>query len=1145
MKTIPFILLGTLVLSAARGSNQLINGDFGADLADWASEGSVSVSDGVATLFEGGEAPVLYQAVAVSGYVYELRFDLYLGGLSSAVGTGQLDTAVVLLYLGTDPAGLIPESAADESILIEADANGLRTVTPNAQVVPHAALAPGWYSAVVEVASDFEAIAPAAMIVDGNGLADSSLSIDNVSLVALDRGRFANISNRGGVGTGANIMIPGFVIEGQTRKSLVIRGAGPSLGALGVDGTIVDPQLKLFYRVPAIPGGDPQPDEIKGENDDWEQVSDLPGLKAAMAKVGAFGFSPGSADAALLAEDLAPGAYTVQLSGVDGVTGVALAEIYDLGSSVDGPTELVNISNRGYIGSGSEVQIPGFVIGGTRGRVVLVRAVGPTLGDFGVPDTIEDPRLELYDQSRVGEPPLYMNDNWGDAINAVALEATAARVGAFPLGAGSKDASILTSLPPGSYTAVARGVDATTGVALVEVYLVTSNHRPTAFSDTLVVTPGIPNVLPLDEILADDMDPENDALAVCGFTQPDEGAIAWNDDGDWVYTPPTGFSGETRFSYRVSDGEYESASAAIVLEVRAIDAVVWQGGSSESFSDPANWVGGQVPGKDDPVRIAPVGGGTVVIDADTEVASIRVGGSGSEATLKMGGYHTLTAAGGVEVLPGSTFELAMGTLDTTEDAVIRGQLIWRNGAMTGQGTTIIAEGATVIMDYQWGYLRGGRDLINFGSMTQTWFGGIIADSPDSTSTITNASGAHWAILPVSPLLNYVDTMAATVTLNFVNAGTLSISGLYNAFFGSDSGTFNLTNTGLLHVQSGGLVVGAEGTHSLGGRVDLGIDAELSFFGGTAALSGAVESASGSTLTAHADCEFTVASGAEFAGEGTLSLGSGTLTLIDSMQLPSVDVLSGTLVADEALSIDNLTVYAGTLSGSGDVTVTGALRWGGHGVMTGDSATIIADGATAALVHKTVYLRGGRDFINHGTLTQADTCNISTDTSDSTSTITNASGASWTVSMDADQSIACPDHATATLHFINDGTLSHNGSERTTLGSTIGTFALTNTGTIDVNSGTMHLEGSSAVLGPSGTLRLTTNGSTTPLTRSGALAIGGTLEVDLAEGYNPPNGTKIRLIDYTSKTGVFDPIKPPQGRALAESYAADGLDVTIN
>ena len=134
----------------------------------------------------------------------------------------------------------------------------------------------------------------------------------------------------------------------------------------------------------------------------------------------------------------------------------------------------------------------------------------------------------------------------GDAVNATEVEATAARVGAFPLGAGSKDASILASLPPGSYTAVATGVDDATGVALVEVYVVTSNQRPTAFGNAFVVTSDMPNVLPLDELLGDDTDPENDVLSVGFFTQPDEGTISMNDDGELVYTSPTGFFGRDR-----------------------------------------------------------------------------------------------------------------------------------------------------------------------------------------------------------------------------------------------------------------------------------------------------------------------------------------------------------------------------------------------------------------------------------------------------------------------------------------------------------------------------------------------------------------------------------------------------------------------
>ena len=97
------------------------NGGFATDLSGWKSEGTVASSAGSAELVEGSTAPVLYQALSVSGYAYELRFDVYLGDLSSATGEGQLDRAQMILYVGTAAASLTPDSAADESILIEAD----------------------------------------------------------------------------------------------------------------------------------------------------------------------------------------------------------------------------------------------------------------------------------------------------------------------------------------------------------------------------------------------------------------------------------------------------------------------------------------------------------------------------------------------------------------------------------------------------------------------------------------------------------------------------------------------------------------------------------------------------------------------------------------------------------------------------------------------------------------------------------------------------------------------------------------------------------------------------------------------------------------------------------------------------------------
>ena len=92
---------------------------------------------------------------------------------------------------------------------------------------------------------------------------------------------------------------------------------------------------------------------------------------------------------------------------------------------------------------------------------VLVRAVGPTLGAFGVTGALNDPRLEILR----GTTSVATNDNW------LAADApTFSSVGAFGLTAGSRDAALVVSLAPGSYTAQVSGVGGTTGVALVEVY---------------------------------------------------------------------------------------------------------------------------------------------------------------------------------------------------------------------------------------------------------------------------------------------------------------------------------------------------------------------------------------------------------------------------------------------------------------------------------------------------------------------------------------------------------------------------------------------------------------------------------------------------------------------------------------------------
>jgi hypothetical protein len=124
----------------------------------------------------------------------------------------------------------------------------------------------------------------------------------------------------------------------------------------------------------------------------------------------------------------------------------------------------VNVSARTQVGTGDDILVAGFAIGGVSARTVLIRAVGPALAGFGVSGALVDPRLQLFS----GDTMILDNDDWaGDAQ----LAAAGASVGAFPLPSGAgRDAALLVTLPPGTYTAQVSGASGGTGVALVELY---------------------------------------------------------------------------------------------------------------------------------------------------------------------------------------------------------------------------------------------------------------------------------------------------------------------------------------------------------------------------------------------------------------------------------------------------------------------------------------------------------------------------------------------------------------------------------------------------------------------------------------------------------------------------------------------------
>ena len=280
--------------------------------------------------------------------------------------------------------------------------------------------------------------------------------------LSLEFSGLVNLSARASVGTGANVVIPGITIRGTTPKTLLIRAVGPTLGAFGLAGTLANPVVSIF--------------DAAGQkllvNDDWAQLPDPAAVIAASLVQNAFPLAPGSRDAATLVT-LPPGGYTIQVAGVGtgtAASGVALVEVYEADAT---PSTLFNLSCRARVGTGGDILIAGFVITGTAPRRLLIRGIGPTLGSLGVTGTLADPKLEVIPQG--ASTPLATNDNWSAALPpsaATAAELTAAfgSVGAFALGAGSRDAALIVSLPPGSYTAQVSGVNNTTGVALIEVY---------------------------------------------------------------------------------------------------------------------------------------------------------------------------------------------------------------------------------------------------------------------------------------------------------------------------------------------------------------------------------------------------------------------------------------------------------------------------------------------------------------------------------------------------------------------------------------------------------------------------------------------------------------------------------------------------
>ena len=292
------------------------------------------------------------------------------------------------------------------------------------------------------------------VVTNATGSTTSAAAALTVAAVAVNPGRLVNLSLLTALVSADDSFTMGTVIGGSGTtgtKPVLVRAAGPALGALGVGGPLPDPKLEFFFNSAKI-----------GENDNWGGTAALIG---AFTAVGAFPYAaPDSKDAAIFNPAIAAGGYSIRVTG-NGTVGTVIAEIYDSTTPPSAFTattpRLINVSVLKQIGSGFTV---GFVIGGDSSATVLVRAIGPGLAAVGVTSGfVSDPRLTLFS----GSTKINGNEDWG---GTAALTAAFTKVGAFPVPASSLDAALLATLQPGPYSVQVAGPTGANGLVIVEVY---------------------------------------------------------------------------------------------------------------------------------------------------------------------------------------------------------------------------------------------------------------------------------------------------------------------------------------------------------------------------------------------------------------------------------------------------------------------------------------------------------------------------------------------------------------------------------------------------------------------------------------------------------------------------------------------------
>ena len=442
-------LLPNGMVLVAGGSNSRSAELYDPASGSWTTTGSLNTARQLhtATLLPNGNVLVAAGYNSNNGYTFASA-ELYDLASGTWTPTGSLNTARVLHTATLLPNGMVLVAGgqgAPASAELYDPASGTWTITGS--------LTYGRYSHMATLLPDGMVLV-AGGVVPGIDFVLASAELYNSAPPSY----LGNISTRGFVQTGDNVMIGGFIVQGTEPKRVIIRAIGPELTQYGVPNALANPTLEVHDSTGAL----------IASNNNWRSTI-IGGIITSdqVRDIRNSGHAPGDGRESAIIANLPAGNYTAIVRGVNNMTGVALAEVYDLSTETN--SILANVSTRSFVQTGDNVMIGGFIVQGTQPKRVILRAIGPSLTQYGVPNVLANPTLELHDGTGA---LIASNNNWATTIIGGIITGNQVRdiqaSGYAP--SDGRESAIIADLPPGNYTAIVHGVNNTAGVGLVEVY---------------------------------------------------------------------------------------------------------------------------------------------------------------------------------------------------------------------------------------------------------------------------------------------------------------------------------------------------------------------------------------------------------------------------------------------------------------------------------------------------------------------------------------------------------------------------------------------------------------------------------------------------------------------------------------------------